>query len=361
MDLQSFYSLLVKHLDKKLHKQFNLLEKKFKNTPFINEDIANIKVKSAVTTIIGISHLNYHTSRTIEECSANFAYCLKILELYPVRDDDFFYWNEHVRIFSQLEKNNFSNEEDVSNLHILLKTNFNFIGNVEHIISLQSLKNVGVNILLIILHLDHLISRKWNFKSIPLNHAMKFKYKKGIPYYPSKTFSDFLLLILYTNSKLESSQGRKIEIPPTIPATQGFEQWLNPLLDDDEVNDFRQLIKKMRENKRLCYLDETYRFLGLTYGEFKDDEIYDRISEENYLFLKNELPEEKWFESINAIGGLWLIYFWQDFYFKHMQKLLSLPALASSQEFIDIWDAFRTKYPSEGKHSWPSEFMDMDK
>ena len=117
----------------------------------------------------------------------------------------------------------------------------------------------------------------------------------------------------------------------------------------------------MRENKRFCYLNETYRFLGLPYGEFKNDEIYDRISEENYLFLKNDFPEEKWFESINAISGLWLIYFWQDFYFKHMKNMLSLPTLASSQEFIDIWDAFRTKYPSEGKHIWPSEFLDMDK
>lgn len=60
----------------------------------------------------------------------------------------------------------------------------------------------------------------------------------------------------------------------------------------------------MRENERFCYLDEVYKFLGLPYGEFENDEIYEKISEENYLFLKNELPEDKWFESINAINGL---------------------------------------------------------
>ena len=196
MNLHSFYLLLFKHLDKNFHKPLNSFEKKFKDTPFINDEIAKIKVKSTVPSLFGLSHLNFHTSRTIEECSVNFAYCLKILELYPVKGDDFFYWNEHVRIFSQLEKNNFSNEEDVSSLHMFLKNNFNFIGNIENIISNQMLKNVGINILLIMLHLDHLLSRKWNFKSIPLNHAMKFKYKKEIPYYPSKNFSDFLLFIL---------------------------------------------------------------------------------------------------------------------------------------------------------------------
>jgi len=361
MDLQSFCSLIIKHLDKKFHKQSNLLENKFKKTPFINDDIAKIKVKSVLPSLFGLSHLNFYTSRTIEECSIKFGYCLKILELYPVKGDDFFYWNEHVRIFSQLEKNNFSNEEDVSNLHIFLKNNFNFIGNIENIISHQMLKNVEINLLLIILHLDHLISRKWNFKSIPLNHVMKFKYKKETPYYPSKTFADFLLFILITNSKFESCQGRKFEIPNTILATKGFEQWLDPSLDDDESNDYKQLIKKMRENKRFCYLNEVYGLLGLTYSEFKDDEEYERISKENYLFLRDKLPEEERFESINAISGLWLIYFWQDFYFKHMQKMLSLPTLATSQELIDIWDAFLTKYPSEGKHTWPSEFMDMDK
>lgn len=70
-------------------------------------------------------------------------------------------------------------------------------------------------------------------------------------------------------------------------------------------------------------MNEVYEFLGLPYGEFKNDEIYEQVSEENYLFLKNELPEDKWFESINAIAGLWLIYFGKTFIiniFKNSQR-----------------------------------------
>lgn len=85
------------------------------------------------------------------------------------------------------------------------------------------------------------------------------------------------------------------------------------------------------------------------------------MSNSGYLFLKNELPEDKWFESINAINGLWLIYFWQDFYYSHFQKTTDISALAKSEELLLIWKAFLTKYPSEGKHIWPSELILQDK
>ena len=158
------------------------------------------------------------------------------------------------------------------------------------------------------------------------------------PYFPSKTFTDFLLFILKINAKFEATKGHKVEILKTIPPTNGFEQWLDPSLEDEQIKEFIQLIKKVRENRRLCYLNEVYKFLGLPYGEFKNDEIYEQVSEENYLFLKNELPEDKWFESINAIAGLWLIYFWQDFYYKHFQKTASVSTLATSEDFIVIWE-----------------------
>jgi hypothetical protein len=223
------------------------------------------------------------------------------------------------------------------------------------------LRNPGVNILLILTHLDHLISRKWGFQSISLNQALKFKFKNKRPYFPSKTFTDFLLFILKINAKFEATKGHKVEILKTIPSTKGFEQWLDTSLEDEQIKEFVQLIKKVRENKRFFYLNEVYKFLGLSNDEFKNDEIYEQVSEENYLFLKNELSEDKWFESINAIGGLWLIYFWQDFYYNHIQKTASVSILATSEDFLEIWKAFLKKYPSEGKHLWPSELILQDK
>ncbi len=359
MDLLSFYCLILKSMDKDLAKKLTEVEKRVSNIPFKNDEIAKVKIKSEFSSQMELPVINPATSLAIDEENYNLAYCLKILELYPIKSDDFFYWNEHVKLFSNLEKNNFSNE-DVNKLHDFLTMNFD-VTDLEAIVNPKMLKNPGINILLILNHLDHLISRKWEFKSIPLNQALKFKFKNKRPYFPSKTFTDFLLFILQINARFEATQGHKVEILKVIPPTKGFEQWLDFSLDDEQVKEFTQLIKKMRENERLCYLNEVYKFLGLPYGEFKDDEIYEQISEENYLFLKNELPEDKWFESINAINGLWLIYFWQDFYYSHAQKTADISALAKSEELLLIWKAFLKKYPSEGKHIWPSELILQDK
>lgn len=360
MNPLEFYCLILKNMDKNLAKKLGKIEKKYTNVPFENDEIAKVKIKSKFASEMGFFVLNSATSLAVDEENYNFAYCLKILELYPIKNNDFFYWNEHIKLFSELEKNNFL-DEDVCKLHDFLVNNFSFNGDLKNIISHEMLRNSGVNILLILIHLDHLISKKWGFQSISLNQALKFKFKNKRPYFPSKTFTDFLLFILKINAKFEATKGHKVEILKTIPPTNGFEQWLDPSLEDEQIKEFIQLIKKVRENRRLCYLNEVYKFLGLPYGEFKNDEIYEQVSEENYLFLKNELPEDKWFESINAIAGLWLIYFWQDFYYKHFQKTASVSTLATSEDFIVIWEAFLKKYPSEGQYLWPSELILQDK
>lgn len=371
MDLMSFYYLIIKSLDKNLARKIVSIEKKFANIPFENEEMAKIKIKSEFAEKIISSKqyeglpkektvINSATSLAIDEGFYSFSYCLKILELYPVKSNDFFYWNEHIKLFSELERNNFS-DEDANKLSCFLKENFDFDDSLQHLVGVQMLKNPGINILLILLHLDHLISRKWNFKSICLNQALKFKFKSGKPYYPSKTFADLLLFILEINAKFEANEGYKVEILKKIPATQKFDQWLASELDDQQVKEFTQLIKKMRENKRQCYLDEVYKFLGLPYDEFKNDELYEQVSYENYLFLRNELPEERWFESINVISALWLIYFWQSFYYEHVKQTASISALATSEELILMWSAFMTKYLSEGKHIWPSELISQDR
>lgn len=364
MDTLSFYSLLIQSADKESSKKFDSLQRKFKNVEFKNDEIAHLKIKSEIASSFGFAVINSPTSLMIEETeNLNFAYCLKVFGLYPVKGDDFSYWNEHVHLLTELERNGFL-EKDTIELQRFLKENFNFGDKQDKIISPQMLSHQGVNILLILLHLDHLISRKWRIKSIPLNQAMQFKYKKNKSYYPAKSFSDFLLFILDTNEKCGDSKSRRHFFPSRILFIQKFEDWLGFLPDQEKAKARKQLIKKMRENKRFCYLNEVYDFLEMPHGEFKNDEIYDRVSEENYLFIKNnELPKEGWYESIDAIAALWLIYFWQDYYFKHAKEkgADSISVLAKSEELGEIWNAFLTKYPSEGQYIWPSELMHMDK
>lgn len=136
------------------------MKKRVSNIPFKNDEIAKVKVKSEFSSKMELPVINPATSLAIDEENCNLAYCLKILELYPIKNEDFFYWNEHIKLFSNLEKNNFLNE-DVNKLHDFLTTNFD-ITDLEAIVNPEMLKNPGINLLLILNHLDHLISKNGN-------------------------------------------------------------------------------------------------------------------------------------------------------------------------------------------------------
>ena len=92
-------------MDKNLSKKLGNIEKKYTNVSFENDEIAKVKIKSEFASKMGISLINSATSLAVDEESCNFAYCLKILELYPIKNNDFLYWNEHIKLFSELEKN----------------------------------------------------------------------------------------------------------------------------------------------------------------------------------------------------------------------------------------------------------------
>ncbi|WP_180161012.1 hypothetical protein [Acinetobacter sp. YH01004] len=134
MNPLEFYCLILKNMDKNLAKKLGKIEKKYTNVPFKNDEIAKVKIKSEFASEMGFFVLNSATSLAVDEENYNFAYCLKILELYPIKNNDFFYWNEHIKLFSELEKNNFL-YEDVCKLHDFLVNNFSFNGDLKNIIS----------------------------------------------------------------------------------------------------------------------------------------------------------------------------------------------------------------------------------
>ena len=104
MNPLEFYCLILKNMDKNLAKKLGKIEKKYTNVPFENDEIAKVKIKSKFASEMGFFVLNSATSLAVDEENYNFAYCLKILELYPIKNNDFFYWNEHIKLFSELEK-----------------------------------------------------------------------------------------------------------------------------------------------------------------------------------------------------------------------------------------------------------------
>ena len=358
--MQQIYYRLIKCIDKNLAKKISLVEKKILKKTYANDELAKIQSKSLFAQAMGFSVLNDYTSLTVDEMEVNFSYCLKLLEIYPVKGEGFHHWNEHVRLFTQLENSQFS-VEAVAELQRFLQSTFSFTNNTKQCVAIDSLADPGMNFLLLLLHLDHLISKQWRFKSICLNQAIKFRYLKNNAYPPAKTFSDLLLIILVTNAKFNARQDKRINIPKAIPDIHGFEQWLDTKLEDHDISKFKQLIKKLRTNERFCYLSEVYDFLGLPYDlkEFATDELYNQVSKDNYDFLKGNFPEEKWSDHINGFAGLWLIYFWQNFLFEHVKTNNNLKVLSDSKDLVDIWKAFLKQYPSEGHYQWPSELVNF--
>jgi len=53
MNLLSFYSLILKNMDKNLAKKLDKIEKKFTNVPFKNDEIAKVKIKSEFASKMG--------------------------------------------------------------------------------------------------------------------------------------------------------------------------------------------------------------------------------------------------------------------------------------------------------------------
>src|SRR5699024_7488229 len=116
-------------------------------------------------------------------------------------------------------------------------------------LSLEKMRQPIHLIMLLLIHLDAILTLDSNMEPLCFNQLLKFRFKKNKPYGPSSSFSDFIIYLLASHANK-----KPLEKLPTISS---FDQYLNTELLGNEFNNnddldhpriktMRQLLKKMR-------------------------------------------------------------------------------------------------------------------
>lgn len=336
-----FYTYAIKHMNRTLLKTINKISKTNYENFTYDELISSIKLSLLKDYKFPI--LSSNTNRILsQKKQPNIEILFKTLSLYPVEGDDYQYWNQHVELFSQLELQ----EKEKKFGEICEFLELFGIQEIPNVLSKSDLNNIEVHRLILILHMDHIASKSLNAKSICFNQILKIQYKNKKIHEPSKTLSDILRFLAGCNV----SEKILTEIP-SVTATEDwfYESTENPLTDEEERY-MMQLIKKLRENKKICLLEDMFFVIGLPiHPELKTLEDVDKI---NTKFLDSNSDLE--YVRFSNLRAIWLIYIYQIFLVSNFSKEQKENLLESSL-FLDLWNKFLTIYPSEGQKFWPSE------
>ena len=225
MDLSAFYFSILLKFDKKLEQSLNQAINKATQ---IDDELNPQRRNSMLADALGLSVLDSHSNQfteKIENIKITFAYQLKCLALYPLKGEIFENWNKHVELFDFAERSDYS-DESLTKLHEFLQQLTDQQGESQFF-TLNEIKNPFHNILLLIGHLDTLISLNAEFEPLCFNQFLKFRYNNDKSCSPSKSFSDILLFLLGSQAKKEFIQ--------KIPNISRFEEWINPQLLDEEL------------------------------------------------------------------------------------------------------------------------------
>lgn len=359
--LIDFYTKIFSSFDRNFEKKVNSLSKKYHKIPFNQKNTA--KIKNEVSNLIGLTILDSSTNALIDEIDGpypiTFAYVLLNLGLYPLDENNFSLWNKHVRIFDELERSNFD-EDVVKTLHIFLTDNFFF----EHetfysYASIAHLKNPVHCLLLVIIHLDLVISAQ-SKKSAPIcfNHIFKVRDNKNEKLIrPSTSFADLILIALESNySEI---------MPDKIDTRISFDDFLTFLNfekveDKEKLHELKHRMRKIRAGEKY-YLNDALSFFNesIDFSNMKADGLYLSIAERNSNFIiKNSLPPQSnsHFEHFHA---LWLIYIFHHLVYEELNTHQKLkPEFIKTQELKLLWKKFKTQYKYFGHSKWPKEFQE---
>ena len=375
MDLSAFYFSILLKFDKKLEQSLNQAINKATQ---IDDELNPQRRNSMLADALGLSVLDSHSNQfteKIENIKITFAYQLKCLALYPLKGEIFENWNKHVELFNFAERSDYS-DESITKLHEFLQQLTGQQGESQFF-TLNEIKNPFHNILLLIGHLDTLISLNAEFEPLCFNQFLKFRYNNDKSYSPSKSFSDILLFLLGSQAKKEFIQ--------KIPNISRFEEWINPQLLDEElkasetedeknqrdiknesfIKPLKQLIKKMREGNRFCYLTEIDLFFTSPFDMQKAiaDPEFEKIAESNMHFLTSGNINKNDYLEFNDMNALWLIYFLQDYFYNFFKanNPTTFKQFSDSEDFFKIWKAFYINDNPKAIHRWPSEFTKVAK
>jgi hypothetical protein len=244
---------------------------------------------------------------------------LKELKLYP--NDSFIKWNEHIDIYNNSEKNNFSKENAVE-MHNFLKEKFPS-DEQNDLVTVDLLMQRDFNILLILLHLDALIFRD-NFKSISLYKYLTIGKIKG----KRKSLGHLFWNVVKTIAFVESNKqiNKSLDVPEKIPKDEDCFS----LLIDEQAEGIKYVVRQVKEGGRIFYLSYIYQLVG-SKKLYESSKVFNGFS----------------------LTGLWLIYMHSIFFIGKYHSVQSDIYFVKSDLLFRL---FSSKYKSEGTDSWPSDF-----
>lgn len=366
MDLTTFNISIFKKIDRILE---NNIERLVKNTSQIEEEPSPIELKSMLCEALGLDVLDSNSSQVIdhgEDIKITFAYILKCLSLYPLKHEIYHNWNKHVELFYQAELTGFS-EACIAELHSFIQSIIT-TGNEHTYLSSEKMKQPVHLIMLLLIHLDTIITLDSKMEPLCFNQLFKFRFKKNNPYGPSSSFSDFIVYLLASHANQ-----KPLEKLPTI---RSFDQYLNTKLlgnefdnnddvDHPRIKTMRQLLKKMRAEDRFCYLTDIDQFFMTPFDQVKliFDDLYEKISESNARFLLSLTINDDDFVALNDMNALWLIYYFQYIIYEGQKTNPPeiLQGLSATREFMDLWKMFYAHNGKKATFQWPAQFNEVAK
>jgi len=367
MDLTQFNISILKKFDRTLE---NNLERAVQNAAQIEENISTIELKGMLCEALELNVLDSHTNQVVdqgEEIKITFAYILKCLSLYPLKHEMYQIWNKHVALFDQAELTGFS-EKSVTELHQFIQS-IVVTGHEHAYLSLEKMQQPIHLIMLLLIHLDTLITLDSKMEPLCFNQLFKFRFKnKKKLYSPSNSFSEFLVYLL-TSLSLK----KPLDKVPSISSLESYP--LNTLFEDQDdidehedhpnIKQIRQLIKKMRAEDRFCYLTDIDLFFKLAsdVSNLFSDENYEKVAESNARFLLSRTINDDDFVTFNDMNALWLIYYFQFLVYEGQKTNPPevLQGLSSTREFLDLWKIFYVPNGKKATFQWPSQFNDIAK
>ena len=367
MDLTQFYYSILNKFDRQLEGNLEQLVKKASQ---INEELAPFELKGMLCEALGLNILDSNSSQVVdqgEDIKVTFAYIIKCLSLYPLKHDIYNNWNKHVELFDQAELNGFS-EASIAELNGFIQS-IASTGHEHAYLSLEKMRQPIHLIILLLIHLDTIITIDSNFEPLCFNQLFKFRFKnKKKRYSPSNSFSEFLYYLVTS-----LSVKKPLDEVPSMSALDSYP--IDTLFEDqDEIDEngdhpnikkIRQLIKKMRAEDRFCYLTDIDLFFKLPsdVGGLFSNENYEKFAESNARFLLSRTIKDDDFVNFNDMNAVWLIYYFQFLVYEgqKMNPHEVLEALSSTREFIDLWKMFYVPNGKKATFQWPRQFNDIAK
>lgn len=364
VDLTQFNFSILTKFNRKFGER---LERAVQKATQIEEELSPIELKGMLCEAFGLDVLDSNSSQVVdqgENIQITFAYILKCLSLYPLQNEMYQNWNIHVALFDQAELTGFS-EASIAELHGFIQS-IVVTGHEHNYLSLEKMQQPIHLIMLLLIHLDAILTLDSNMEPLCFNQLFKFRFKKNKPYGPSSSFSDFIIYSLasHTNKK-------PLEKLPTISS---FDQYLNHELldkefdnnddaDDPRIKIMRQLLKKMRAEDRFCYLTDIDQFFTTPFDQVEliFDDLYEKISESNSRFLLSRTIKDDDFVVFNEMNALWLIYYFQFLIYEAQKMNPSeiLQELSSTREFMDLWKMFYVSNGKKATFQWPRQFNEI--